>query len=222
MFAQTLLLPFVVLFSAAATLTRHIGNFLPAANLHRILFDLLIGGRGHACDVRDELLAATERYLIENEVNIESSQEELLADLENSRQKANTTISSGEFVLALLFGVAGFYISAWFAFGISVVIALSASIRVTAIDSLAITSPDNPSIEWLMAARAWNQGAIKEGRLLLNTALAVWVREFDEKVFEVFIQEVFLPTLEQGEISAIQAAKNLLPQVIGILKERQR
>ncbi|ELZ25909.1 hypothetical protein C476_00622 [Natrinema limicola JCM 13563] len=73
-----------------------------------------------------------------------------------------------------------------------------------------------------MAARAWNQGAIKEGRLLLNTALAVWVREFDEKVFEVFIQEVFLPTLEQGEISAIQAAKNLLPQVIGILKERQR
>lgn len=221
MWLRALVLPIVWLFSIAATIARYIGRILPAANLHSCLFNYLVGGRKNACKVRDELITRAEEHLMESRTNIEKSPEELVTLIENSRKRANTTISSGEFVLALLFGIAGFYISEWFTFGISVVIALSASLRITAVDSLAISSPDSTrSAEWLMAAWGWNRGAIEGGRILFNTASAVGIREYDERAFQAFVEEVFVLSLEQGGISMKQALRGFMPIIWEIVNSK--
>lgn len=223
MWLRLFLVPIVGLFSIAAMFARAIGQILPAASLHRWLFDRIVGGSEVACKVRDELVASAEDYLIESESGGETdeSSEEIRTEIESSRNRASKIISNGEFVLALLFGIAGFYVSAWSTFWISVIVAFSASLRITAVDTLAITSPDaNRSVEWLIAARAWNKGPIENGRMLLNAALAVWVYEFDERAFEAYVEEVFVPTLDGGRLSYKQAYNRLFPRVFGIIKKK--
>lgn len=221
MWKRVMLLPFVWIFSVAATLTRYIGLVLPAAKLHGWLFHHLVGGQENACQIRDELISCAEEYLRESETPIEKSPEELVEEIENSRLRASTAISSGEFVLALLFGVAGFYVSPWLAFVISVVIALSASLRITAVGSLAISSPDSTrSSEWLLAAWGWNKGAIEGGKILFNTASAVGMRQYDERAFQAFVEEVFIPSLEQGGISMRQAIQNFAPRILEIVEDK--
>lgn len=222
MWKRLLLLPIVWIFSGAASITRRIGRYLPAANLHGWLFHHLVGGQENAHKVRDELISRAEEYLIEQEKPIEESPEELVTEIENSRLRASAAISSGEFILALLFGVVGFFISPWFAFGISVIVALSASLRITAVDSLAISSPEpSRSSEWLLAACGWNKGAVEGGRILFNTASAVGLREYDERAFQAFVEEVFIPSLEQGGLSTRRAIQNFASEVLEISKSKE-
>lgn len=223
MWLRLFLVPIVGLFSIAAMITRAIGQTLPAASLHRCLFDRVVGGSEVACKVRDELVTSAEGYLIESgsEDERDESPEEIRIEIESSRNQASKVISNGEFVLALLFGIAGFYVSTWLVFGISVIVAFSASLRITAVDTLAIKSPHSDrSAEWLIAARAWNRGPIENGRLLLNAALAVWLYEFDERAFEAYVEEVFVPTLDGGRISYKQAYNRLFPRIFEIIKKK--
>jgi hypothetical protein len=221
MWKVVFVLPFVWLFSVAATITRFIGRVLPAAKLHSWLFQYFVGGPANARRVRDELISSAEEYLRESEASIEKSPDELVTEIENSRLRASTAISSGEFVLALFVGVAGFYVSPWLALAVSLVIALSASLRVTAVDSLAISSPDPArSPEWLLAALGWNKGAIEAGKILLNTALAVWMQQYDDRAFQAFVEEVFIPSLEQGGISTRQAIQNFAPRILDVVKDK--
>lgn len=214
MWVRIALLPVVWVFSVAATITRHIGQLIPIAKLHSYLFHRLVGGEEKALKVRDELIERAESYLKEIGTDIEKTPEELVAEIENSRERASTAISSGEFILILVIGFAGFYVSEWYVLAISVLVALSASLRITAVDTLAISAPDSAhSVEWLTAALGWNKGAVEGSRLLFLSASAVGLREVDEQAFEVFLEEVFVPSLDQGGMSLSEGLRRFTPKI---------
>lgn len=221
MWVRVVLLPFVWMFSVAATITRHIGQLIPFAKLHSYLFHYLVGGEQNALDVRDELIAQAESYLMETEAEIEQTPEELVREIEKSRERASTAISSGEFALVIAIGLLGFYVSEWYLLILSIVVALSASLRITAVDRLAISAPDaTESPEWLMAALGWNRGAVEGGKILFNTASAVGLLELDELAFEAFVDEIFIPSLEQGGMSLPEAVRRFWPRIQNIVRKK--
>lgn len=221
MWRQVLLLPLLALFSVANAITRFVGKVIPAANVHGWLFDKALGNQQNAIEIRNELISRTEVFLKEGEREIEQSPSELITDIEEARKRTSSVVSSGEFVLAIFFGIGGFYISSWITLLMSLVIALSASLRITAVDSLAISSPDEShSVEWLLAAKGWNEGAIEGGSILFNTASAVGIKEYDERAFAVFIEEVFVPSLEGDNLSFPRVVSRVAPQFLAIAQRK--
>ncbi|WP_247413713.1 hypothetical protein [Halomarina salina] len=211
----------LILFSTANAITRFLGKRLPAAKLHGWIFNWAIGSEETATEIRDELISRTATILEESETEIEESPEELQQEIDESRRRASSIISSGEFVLALLFGISGFFVSPWITFVASLVIALSASLRITAVESLAISSTPEPhSVEWLMAARGWNQGAVEEGRILLNTVSAVGIKKYDERAFSIFVEEIFVPSVAEGAVSLPKAIGRMFTQMIELTQSK--
>lgn len=211
--------PIIALFSRIANATRWAGDLVPLHKGYRSLFDRLIGVN-QARKQRDEHVDEVVQILESLDEELPMSKETLVADVQDGWRTTEARFSNGESILALAVAAAGFFrpvVSAVLA----VLLIISVSVRMTAIDVLAYKDPSvESSKEQLFAQMAWNNDVLSSSHVVRNTLGVRLLRWFDERLYDIYLTEVFAPAVKDAELSRFDALRRVNPEFTQIVFER--
>lgn len=216
MLKKIALYPVVWVFSIVGEITRSVGKILPISRFYRWVFDTLIGieeGR----QWRDDHVAIVAHHVAENDIASSEPKEDLATEVESNWQQTEKHLSNGESVLGLGIAGASFFASPWVAGALAILLIISVSVRLTAVEALAYTNTHlEKSPERLKAEAEWNGGVLDSTRVTSNMLALRIMREIDERFYELWLNEVFGPVLS-GERSTKEAVKLWWDEAIEIM-----
>lgn len=187
------------LFAWVSGLSRWIGDRIPVDRFYLWLFDRIVGQKT-ARDIRDEHVDRVVEYLIEEDTEIEES-EDLVRDIERMRQRTERRFVRGESVLGILLAAAAVFAPWWLAFILAVLLMVSVGTRLTAIEVVAFTEPDpEEREERLFAMRVWNNKVLAESKVARNTVGAKAVRGLSRGVYDLYLDKVFIGSLRDQDV----------------------
>lgn len=183
--------------SRLAGLVGGIGRFAPIHRVYWWLFDWLIGVED-AREWRDDHVGRIAEYVSGN-VEIEASHEDLATEVEENWRETESRFSDGESVLALAVAGAGLIAPPWVGVALAVLLAISVSVRLTAVEVLAYTDPDPEAPrEQLFAEAAWN-GSVLKGKNVTGSLLTLrLMNDINNRVYERWLDDVFIPALSNS------------------------
>lgn len=195
------LIVFLILgpFAWISGLSRWIGDRAPVDRLYLLLFDRIVG-RETARNIRDEHVDHVVEFLVEEDTEIEES-EEIVRDIERLRRRSERRFSRGESVLGILLAGTAVFAPWEVAFILALLLTVSVGIRLTAIEVVAFTDP-NPEErkERLFAMRVWNNKVLAESKVIRNTVGAKAVRGLSREVYNLYLDKVFIGSLRHQDV----------------------
>ncbi|WP_418286760.1 hypothetical protein [Halorubrum sp. DTA46] len=157
------ILVFLILYilSRIAGLVGKIGSILPAHKVYTWLFNKLLGIK-EAREWRDDHVEKVSEIIADSDKEIENTPEELVSEIDESRNRVESVFSDGESVLSLAIAIASFTAPPLVAVALAIVLIISVSVRQTAIRTLGYNNQDpNQKIELLRSKCVWNETILK-------------------------------------------------------------
>ncbi|WP_254764877.1 hypothetical protein [Natrinema marinum] len=192
--------------SRLAGLVGSIGRYAPIHRAYWWIFDRIIGVED-ARKWREDHVGRIAEYVSEN-IEIEASHEDLVAEVEENWRQTESHFSDGESVLALAVAGAGLLAPPLVAMALAVLLAISVSVRLTAVEVLAYTDPDPKAPrEQLFAEAAWN-GSVLDGKNVTGSLITLrLMNDLNNRVYERWLDEVFIPALSSSGWSKSEGLK---------------
>lgn len=220
MLKEVIAFPLVTALSWVARIVRRAGVVFEIDRAFRSLFDLIVGIET-ARSWRDEHVDAVAEYVAVSEIELPESNEELAAQVEDRWRRTETHVNRGETLLAFAVAGAAFVGNPWVTAVLVGLLLVSVAVRLGAVEPLAYTDPDpGESSERLIAKHAWNGGVLAGSRVTGNVSGLQLMRALDPRLYDQYLNEVFVPKLADSEMSVVEAWGRMNPETTDILREK--